>query len=302
MLTETETVQYLWYTRREGTVTGPFPVKQIKRHILLGRIVDSDELSTDKVTWKPLSELPELVPTVMKNTDTPEEKEALLKAKMAEDERKGERRNNNVKLFVPRKNRRGKDRRQPEPAVVLEYRKYKSTTHNKEKRQNLSEIIVAGFAAGLVLVFGLVIVFWYQPNQTLNRVACQKKAQPKINWNNCQFQGEKFLQEDLRNAKMRRANLVGANFSGAKLHGSDLSYADLTVAKLKQADLSKAKLVGAVLNNADLQHVNLKYADLSYANLRDAKLAGANLKNAKLDYAIWVDQRRCAAGSLGRCR
>lgn len=301
MLIETETVQYLWYTRREGTITGPFPIKQIKRYILLGRIVDSDELSTDKITWKPLSELPELVPTVMKDSDDPEKEKNLFNAKMEEDERKADRRKSNIKIFTPRKNRRGKDRRQPEPAVVLEYRKFKTNNQGNAKKRNLSEVFVASLAAGFVLLFGLVIVLMYQPENSLT-VACQKKAAPNINWNNCQLQGRKLLQQDLRNSKLRRANLAGANLSGAKMHGSDLSYANLSVAKLKQADLSKATLIGAALKDADLQHVNLKNANLSYANLKGAKIVGADLKNAILDHAIWIDQRKCAVGSLGICK
>ncbi len=47
------------------TGRGPSPAEQISREILLGRIRQNDELSTDGENWRPLRTLPQLVPEVM---------------------------------------------------------------------------------------------------------------------------------------------------------------------------------------------------------------------------------------------
>jgi len=44
-------ISQIWYTRRGSEVKGPFPIGQIRRYVLLGRIRETDEVSTDGETW-----------------------------------------------------------------------------------------------------------------------------------------------------------------------------------------------------------------------------------------------------------
>ena len=46
-----ETSNYLWYTRNENGVKGPFTIGMVQRFVLIGRLKDDDEVSQDKDIW-----------------------------------------------------------------------------------------------------------------------------------------------------------------------------------------------------------------------------------------------------------
>ena len=87
----------LWYTRRGNEVRGPFPAPQISRFILLGRIRETDELSSNQHDWQKVSDVPVLMPEELKaNQDDPAARERLLIARMREDERSAHNRRREV--------------------------------------------------------------------------------------------------------------------------------------------------------------------------------------------------------------
>jgi len=104
--------------------------------------------------------------------------------------------------------------------------------------------------------------------------------------------GQWILKEDVREARLRFANLTGArlsdaylqlaNLRGANQTGASLIVANLRFADLTGADLSDANLSGADLTGADMRDANLRGANLTGANLRGAELSGANLSFADL--------------------
>lgn len=301
------TIQHLWYTRRGEQITGPFPLKQVKRFIILGRINEKDELSTDRVNWKHLSELPDLIPSVLNHPDFPEEDKRLLSARLKEDEREyGDRRLKHLDEMDW--DRRNKDRRRPESATILEYRKFKTElTKDRvdQKKTRKSEYFFAGLAAGLVLLGGaallLIVPQSAQPPVISLKRDCAGLPSPGIDWSNCQLQGAQLFNQNLSNAKLRSTILVGANLSEVNLKGADLSYADLSIAQLRGAQLDGAIMIGTMLKKADLENINLTGADLSYANLGQANIKGAKLENVKLDNAVWIDETICTPGSRGQC-
>jgi len=295
-------IQHLWYTRRGNTISGPHPLKQIQRFIILGRINEKDELSTDRKSWKRLTQLTEIIPEVARDVSSPEADQRLIAERMKEDERKfDDRRGDRFNVNV---NRRGGDRRKPESATILEYRKFKSELSKErlpKKPSRKAEIAVLVGVTSLVLSIGVLLTLY--PNHEpvhLNQV-CSGQPQPGVDWTNCQLQGAQLQGKSMSGSRLRSANLSGANLSGAKLKNSDLSYADLSIAKLQGANLTGAILTGTAFKKADLSGVNFSGADLSYANLAEATMAGARLENAKLDNAIWVDASICQPGSVGRC-
>lgn len=81
-----------WYTRRDGVVRGPFPVGDITRYILLGRIRLDDELSRDTTSWSPARTLTGLLPHEMLNLNSWEDYQRYIEARMHADERRAERR------------------------------------------------------------------------------------------------------------------------------------------------------------------------------------------------------------------
>ncbi|MFC4585249.1 pentapeptide repeat-containing protein [Sphaerisporangium corydalis] len=97
---------------------------------------------------------------------------------------------------------------------------------------------------------------------------------------------------DLKNIRIRGADLGGANLWGMKLNGADLVGADLGYANLRYVKLSGANLVGANLNRADLVSANLSGADLRGADLVGANLGGADLRLVK---GLTPDQIRSVA-------
>jgi uncharacterized protein YjbI with pentapeptide repeats len=129
---------------------------------------------------------------------------------------------------------------------------------------------------------------------------------------------------DLSDADLKRANLIDADLSGAKLIGSDLSDCNLADSTLPlwisglmesvklagatgwvPADRSmrQAKLKGTVLLGADLKGVNLSYAylsncNLSGANLRSADLTAAELSGARLCIAMLAGARGGRAATV----
>jgi hypothetical protein len=51
----------MYYLRQRTRVSGPFSADQIKGLLHRGRIARSDKVSTDRTTWQPISETPELI-------------------------------------------------------------------------------------------------------------------------------------------------------------------------------------------------------------------------------------------------
>lgn len=299
----TDAREHLWYTRRAGHVRGPFPQRQISHCILLGRIRDGDELSTDQETWLPLEQLPQLIPEVMKNVVTEEDRQRLQAARRRADERRGgDRRLGSERMQGDTgERRRASDRRDEEDADMLRHRELRRA------------VLEAGRAPGTVscgrqcryLVLSLAVLaavfFVFTPDDTPASADCTARPAPQVNWNNCRMSGLVAEQADLRGARARNMDLTGARLVGARLAGADLAYTLAHLADLRYADLAGAQLTGTGLRAADLRGARLVDVDLSYADLREARLEGADLSMARLGNALWIDGRVCAPGSVGQC-
>jgi uncharacterized protein YjbI with pentapeptide repeats len=289
----------LWYIRKDGRIRGPFPAGQIAREILLGRIRDNDELSTDREDWRPLSALPQLVPEVMQHTDTEEGRQHLLLARLREDERLHDRRGPG---HAPANtNQRHGDRRTVESFDAVAHRERVTRWAAEEPMEERNLLLPA--AVIMISLFILVTYFlWYRPAPPQVERNCQAAPAPAVNWSGCEMSARNLSQVDLSRSILNNAMLNGADLHAANLASADLSYAGLTGADLRAANLQNANLKGAVLRNANLAQADLRDADLGYVALQGANLHGASLAGAKLDKAIWTDGRVCNAGSVGECR
>ncbi|WP_455199358.1 pentapeptide repeat-containing protein [Kaarinaea lacus] len=320
----------LWYTRRGNQVRGPFPAPQISRFILLGRIIETDELSADQINWQPVSSVPVLIPEELKaDPGDPRARERLLMARMREDERSAiDRRQQVNEKNIPTLDRRQKvktDRRRQEDEQLVRHREVKTAiaeSSKEDSEQEKGSYFLRGVMA-MLLIAGIVGGAWYyQPWEMLDSADCKAPAQPWVDWSNCLKEGVRLAATDLRGARMRNANLAGADLRGSQLGGADIAYTNLVGANLTGTEMSQAALVGANLRNADLSQAKLDKANLAYAvfqgaNLTAADLTGADMSNAdlkgamitlaklsetKLDNAIWTDGKVCAAGSIGECK
>ncbi len=318
----------LWYTRRGNEVRGPFPAPQISRFILLGRIRETDELSSNQHDWQKVSDVPVLLPEELQgNQDDPAARERLMIARMREDERSSRNRrgegngeSDSEHPVEERRQRDDNDRRKKEEEQLIRHREIKTAIAESAK-QNKDHHFFRGVFATLVLA-GLIGGAWYyQPWQKLDFADCNAPAQPWVNWSNCSMEGVRLVNTDLRGARMRNAKLAGSDFRGSQLGGADLAYTNMVGANLSGTQMGQAALVGANLRNADLSAANLNGANLAYAifqgaDLTGADLTGADLSNAdlkgatitfakiadaRLDKATWIDGKICAVGSIGNC-
>ena len=281
----------------------------ISSFILLGRISDADELSTDKTHWQTLDDLPALIPEVMRNVVTEVDKQRLLIARMHADERLAEGRRRGPADNTPghdaavTQDKRRVERRASEPNRFRIHRSRREQLarpiEDSMRHPVLAPLLLGG---GIMLLLGLFFYLRQPAPDVAGAPDCAAPATPGINWSYCHMEGAQMERAQLTGANLSNASLVGADLQGAHLATSDLSYANLGAVNLHAADLRAANMKGAVLHNADLSGSVLSDANLSYVNLLGANLSDAILKNTDFSKATWVDGRQCAALSLGECK
>jgi hypothetical protein len=93
--------------------------------------------------------------------------------------------------------------------------------------------------------------------------------------------GKEFVNSDLSGQNLSRRNYAGASFTNVEAVGTNFNGANLSKTVMTNVDLSKADLRGA--------------------NLAGAKMVNVDWDGALLGGATWVDGRRCAPVSTGKC-
>jgi len=322
-LTNSDKKIQLWYTKRTELVRGPFPAGMISRHILLGRILQSDQISTDKVSWQLVSDVPELTPDIMIAMHSSSENEEKFKiAFLREDERRsGDRRGvNRIKDAGPIKSLI--ERRVVENESIVRHREIKTAFSDAIKKQ---DIIIKPRVIVLAAVMMVVIILsiYISPNVSNDELTakCLSTPTPNVDWNYCGKEGVNLAGVSLAGAKLHSVRFGGANLNETNLIAADMSYANFANAYAASAKLQRSTLVGAVLRNADfsgadfsnadlrfailngtdLSNANLSGANLTHVVLNDAILTNVNFEDAILDKVIWNDNTLCAPESVGRC-
>jgi hypothetical protein len=287
-----------WYIRRKGEVKGPYPAGLVSRYILLGRLRESDQVSIDGQEWRTVSEVPDLIPKILKgDTSDPLFRERLEAARRWADERDRSRREGQS---PGAQQREGGDRRSPEDAAVVEHRLARDGREQERLAEAQNRWAMLSIAGAVTVAIGLFMVF-YTPPPLPTETDCSSQPRPHVNWSNCMMDGARLDDRDLAGAMLYSTSLTGANLRHSILRSANLSYAALSISNLEGADLRQATLLGANLRRARLGNALLDQADLSYADLTGADLTGASLADAKLGNAIWVDGKRCLPRSVGRC-
>ncbi|MFQ5488207.1 MAG: pentapeptide repeat-containing protein, partial [Gammaproteobacteria bacterium] len=238
----------------------------VSRHVLLGRIGESDELSCDLINWRPLSAWPALMPAIMKaDSADPLVQERLQAARRWADERSAlTRRQAQEPEPVARERRHlTPERRQAEPEEELQHRSaHHLPAASAAGNGGYSHVYGGLIAMGLLLVVTVVIVM-VPGKQVADGSDCTQPPAPGVNWSNCFKEGLVLKGGDLSGAVMKNMKLSRANLSGGRLQGADLSYTELSVALLRTADLRNALLIGASLRGADLRNADLRQANLA---------------------------------------
>ncbi len=292
-----------WYFRVGTEIKGPYPLLMIQRFIILGRLDMKDQISSDRVHWHAIANMPEVIPEVLKQEDSPEKQERLMRLRMKYDERVRERRQGGEGVEDER--RSGKGRRAPEPPELVAHREhFRRVLDMRPRRPSrlLSMLTVLLVFTALVGGGAYLLLGLEQQREVEAQPDCRAAPAPGVNWRGCKAEGRQAAGKDLSRAILDNGDFRHADFHDSRLPGANLAYANLTAADLRNADLRSARLTGADLRRADLRNTRLDGADLSYANLAGARLNGASLKGARLHKTIWHDGRVCAPGSIGTCR
>ena len=278
-----------WKVRRNGQIRGPYTFQVLEKLARLGRLKQTDELSSNDMDWKTAGSFAAL----FKDTDV----ERLLK----DDERSGWDRRENDASSRDQQKRQGKDRRQPEPEDEVSRRRGRTKLLEtiKESRVEDHFPLLTIIASIVIIVF---LGFVLTPSKDILSPDCDASPNPGVIWDNCKFGQLTLKKKDLSGASIRNAVLKGVNFQEANLRSSNFSYTDLSKSNLKKANLEKAVLKGANLQFVNLASASLIDADLSHADLRGSNLEDADFTRTILDKAIWEDGKVCGRDSVGVCR
>lgn len=153
----------------------------------------------------------------------------------------------------------------------------------------------------LVIAAAIFSALWLDTPEATDEPVCQSPPAPGVNWRNCLIEALDVGSSSLAGANLNSAVLRHAKMSATDLSQADLRYADLSHADLRHAQMQSAAMLGIDLRSADLRGADLSHADLRFADLSGSRMEDANLNNARLDSALWIDGRRCAVNSIGRC-
>jgi len=177
-----------------------------------------------------------------------------------------------------------------------------ATARAASERRRDTHKALRSLAVLAVVVAAAITAAWLYEGKSAAPVAdCSVAPGPGVNLSRCALDGLAAIGLDLTGAVLNNASLAGARLDRAVLDRADLRFANLAAVQLPYARARGTLLKGANLRAADLANADLSGADLGYADLTGAVLGGAILDGARLDNAIWMDGRRCAAGSLGGC-
>ncbi len=314
----------LWYTRRGAVIRGPFPPGQIRRYLLLGRIIATDEISTDQINWCQARDHEDVFPEELKaDLSDPAARERLRLARVREDERIRDRRLEpryevSQEEEVPQ--RSGVDRRKIEDVLTLSSRQQRRriALHDAPVKQR-TRILALGVTGIFICV--LLISILLTPESEPFGFQCLQSPVPGVNWSNCKKTTMALRGLDLRRAQMNSTHFDDSDLSNTDFSYSAMEYADFTRVTMAHARFEHVQLKGAVFRSTSLRDTSMQSAQLTYASFQDATLSNVNLENAdlsnadfkgavlsevnfngaKLVNAIWIDGRHCGAKSIGMC-
>jgi hypothetical protein len=288
--------QHLWYVRKNGEVSGPFPSPQLRQSFSMKQIDLRDAVSLDGQHWISLMESGVL--------DT---EHARPEPVEADDEWRREREKARLRWLNDSVEGPSDSPTEAPSADEVDTRLRR---HEEETRTllnaetNRRPAFLAGLASLLVLLAVGVGVWYGQSGETGIQTSlagkvrnCDLPAAEGVVWTGC-------VKNDvgLPGAILRNANLAKVRLERADLSGADLSYANLDGANLRGANLRGAILRGAGLTLADLTGADLGGANLDFAVLTGASLEGASMGATSLRQTTWVDGRICGNQAVGTCR
>ncbi|MBL3599392.1 MAG: pentapeptide repeat-containing protein [gamma proteobacterium endosymbiont of Lamellibrachia anaximandri] len=229
----------LWFLRSEGIKRGPYPSGRIRRMLLQEEIGLDVEISADRRNWKPIGEVPEVVPLQLRAASGDASAQRTLEVRDQTDILSADR----------------STRKFPLLAMIV-------------------SLLVLGVVVGLSVWSGMPRGM-DDPQCDLpaapgvNWRSCLLLA---VDVGSASLRGA-----TLNSAVLRKAKLTATDLREADVGYADLRYADLSYALLERVSLIGANLQGADLTEADFTNADLRFADLRGARMQGAALEGARL-------------------------
>jgi hypothetical protein len=221
-----------WFVRQGSVLRGPYSSGRVRQLVLDGSLASDDEVSSDKIHWRRLGGVPEVVPRQLRMDDA---HWAAEQTAQGGDEQAGALRATLIVSLV---------------LVALTV----GVSLIRPSEPMLTPDCAASPAPG-VLFEGCRLSGADMTGASLARARMA----------NAVLDAARMTEAHLLNADLRYANLAGADLSyarldGAELKGANLRSADLTNADLSGADLSFADLSGARLGGARFDRTLLEGA------------------------------------------
>ena len=121
--------------------------------------------------------------------------------------------------------------------------------------------------------------------------ACDAPPANEVDWTNCNF--------------IEQLDLSGVSLANAQMTGVNLALVNLEKSQINNANMSYGNFILGNFNNSNLFSSNMQYSNCNNT-IFEVNFTGANIINAVFDEAnlsnaIWVDGKKCALGSVGKC-
>ena len=147
---------------------------------------------------------------------------------------------------------------------------------------------------------------------------CDDKPADGVDYSNCQFADGQdlngtyipnatlsftgfikviFDKSIMMNTSLTNGNFPESSFYRANLYEANLEGGNFEKTNFESANLTRVNFKGASLIEAVFKNSNLFESDFTGANILNANFEGANLNNV-----IWIDGKKCALGSIGKCK
>ena len=146
---------------------------------------------------------------------------------------------------------------------------------------------------------------------------CDDAPTDGVDYSNCQFsEGQdlsrayipnsnlsfiSFIKVILDKSIMMNSILANGNFAESSFFRANLYEANLEGGKFEKANFTSANLTRANFKGASLIEATFKDSNLFESDFTGANIINANFEGANLNYAIWIDGKKCGLGSIGKC-
>ena len=285
-------IGHLWWIKRAGEAKGPFPAAVIEKNIASGRIVATDQISSDGERWLLARSYPDFEVLAASGK--------LKTTRAAKDDRLAERRRPTREGPSPAERRETEDRRDEEDPQLIA-RRERSNRVWQSLRPSSSAARLLPFLILALLGIGVFLLSLKGTSMAPLDERCAEPPQPTVNWEFCNRAGQDLHAAKLHGAVLRNMQLAGADLTGADLSGADLAYADLSGALLREARLDGARLVGANLKGAVLEGANLTQTNLSFADFTGAILKRVVLKEVTFERTLLPSGSACSSSDNQNC-